>query len=164
MLSHLDRSLSLNTDMVVANSSFTARQVERVYGLGCATVAYPPVDTSFFTPGDRVREEAILTVAALSKFKRVDFLLRVFARVVKTQPQLVYHVVGTGDEADSSVRRKMLRLYDRRSIPVFCGDAKCCVSTGYGQSRCSVETQNLASQCDTVNSGVCEDAKCCVSM
>lgn len=100
-LSHLDRSLSLNTDMVVANSSFTARQVERVYGLGCATVAYPPVDTSFFTPGDRVREEAILTVAALSKFKRLDVLVRVFARVVKTQPQLVYHVVGTGDEADS---------------------------------------------------------------
>ena len=100
-LSHLDRSLSVNSDMVAANSRFTASAVERVYGLHCAAVAYPTVDASFFTPGNGERDEAVITVAALSKFKRVDFLLRVFARVVQSQPQLVYHVVGTGDEAGS---------------------------------------------------------------
>lgn len=98
-LSHLDRSLSVNTDLVAANSRFTASAVERVYGLHCAAVAYPPVDASFFTPGNDERDEAIITVAALSKFKRVDFLLRVFARVLQSHPRLTYHIVGQGDEA-----------------------------------------------------------------
>lgn len=98
LLSRLDRSLVRYSDSIVANSRFTAQEVERIYGIRPAAVAYPPVDTAFFTPEDGVREEAIVTVAALSKFKRVDFLLRVFARVVQSNPRLVYHIVGTGDE------------------------------------------------------------------
>ena len=99
-LAHLDRSLSVNSDLVAANSRFTASAVKWVYGLHFAAVAYPPVDASFFTPGDGERDEAVITVAALSKFKRVDFLLKVYARVLQSYPRLTYHIVGQGDEAE----------------------------------------------------------------
>jgi len=37
-------------------------------------------------------------VARLTKFKRIDFLLDVFRGVLKVHPDLVYHIVGTGEE------------------------------------------------------------------
>ncbi len=99
LLSAVDRYLSRFCDMVAANSLFTASQVESVYGVKPAAVAYPAIDFNVFQMGElREKSWEIITVAKLSRFKRVDFLLRVFARVLRRHPHMVYHIVGQGED------------------------------------------------------------------
>lgn len=101
VLRSIDLQLSRSTDIVFANSRFTRSEVKRVYGLDAAGVAYPGIDESLYNCDNTPREESLVTVASLSRFKRVDFLLRVFSRLLKNHPSFVYHVVGKGDDEDS---------------------------------------------------------------
>jgi len=100
-LSLADIRLSRQSDKIVANSKFTAGMIERVYQRRADAVAYPAIDFKLFHPADRIEKQpALVTVAMLSRFKRVDFLLRVFAQLLQHHPQLVYHIVGRGDEEE----------------------------------------------------------------
>lgn len=101
VLKRIDLGLSRSTDMAFANSRFTASELKRVYGIDAYGIAYPGIDTALFHGDETVREDAVVTVAALTRFKRIDFLIRVFARLLHHHPDLVYHVVGTGVEEDS---------------------------------------------------------------
>jgi len=99
LLARIDIRLSRFSDRIIANSIFTAGTIERVYSRTADAVAYPAIDFRLFHPGDNVEKEAaIVTVAKLSRFKRVDFLLRVFSLVLKRYPRLVYHIVGRGED------------------------------------------------------------------
>ena len=76
--------------------------LEKIYQRKADAVAYPGIDFRQFYPEKSVqREEAIITVAKLSRFKRVDFLLRVFSLLLIHHPHLVYHIVGKGEEEES---------------------------------------------------------------
>ncbi|HDS15622.1 MAG TPA: glycosyltransferase family 1 protein [Proteobacteria bacterium] len=97
-LAHADRRLSKYGDAVVANSRFTAEQVKRVYDLKVAAIANPGVILDDF-PGRRAaRSNLLLTVAHLSGFKRIDFLLQVFAGILERQPHLRLAIVGDGEK------------------------------------------------------------------
>jgi glycosyltransferase involved in cell wall biosynthesis len=61
---------------VIANSAFSARQLERIHGRA-ADVVHPPVRTDYFTPGDTDRRH-FLVVARLIAFKRVDVVVEAF--------------------------------------------------------------------------------------
>ena len=52
---------------------------------------------------------SLLTVGRLTKFKRIDFLLEVFAGVLKVHPDLRFRIVGTGEDEDQ-LRRLAGRL------------------------------------------------------
>ena len=55
---------------------------------------YPPVNTSFFSPDEKVkREDYFLVVSALVPYKRVDLAVRAFGKL-----GLPLKVVGTGPE------------------------------------------------------------------
>jgi glycosyltransferase involved in cell wall biosynthesis len=97
-LSLLDITLARYSDRVVANSRFTASQLERIYGLTTDAIASPGIDFGSFSAEHGRKELSIITVGRLTRFKRVDFLLRVFREVLKIHPGLTYHIVGTGDE------------------------------------------------------------------
>ena len=67
-------------DNFLANSEHVRQRIERCYGRE-AEVIYPPVDTDFFSPGDRPPGDYFLMVSALEPYKRVDLAVESFARL-----------------------------------------------------------------------------------
>lgn len=104
-LAYVDTRLSLYADKIVANSQFTAGMIEKTYKRRPDAVAYPGIDSSEFQAGNPdQKQDSIITVAKLSRFKRVDFLLRVFSQLLKQHPNLKYHIVGQGEEEENLQR------------------------------------------------------------
>jgi glycosyltransferase involved in cell wall biosynthesis len=97
-LSRIDIHLAQQSDAAIANSSYTAGTLEQTYGFPAAVIATPGIDLSAFSDYSGPRWLEIITVARLTKFKRVDFLLEVFAELLKFYPELRYNIVGTGEE------------------------------------------------------------------
>jgi len=101
LLTFADLRLCRQADRIIANSTFTAEAIARIYQRRADAIAYPAIDFRVFhAEGGTERLDALVTVAKLSRFKRVDFLLRVFAKVLQRYPRLVYHIVGRGEEED----------------------------------------------------------------
>jgi len=71
-----DRKMLRQPRRLIANSEFSARELQRVHGR-TADVVHPPVRTHFFTPGAADRR-AFLVVARLVSFKRVDMVIEAF--------------------------------------------------------------------------------------
>jgi glycosyltransferase involved in cell wall biosynthesis len=72
--------------------------VEKVYGVTPDAIACPGIDFSAYQGKIGPKKREIITVARLTKFKRIDFLLEVFRELLKDFPDLAYHIVGTGEE------------------------------------------------------------------
>lgn len=98
LLAMIDIYLCGFSDRIIANSNFTSEAVSSTYGRKADAVAYPAINAHSFNADGRKAAKDIITVARLTKFKRVDFLLRVFSLVVIKNPDIVYHVVGVGEE------------------------------------------------------------------
>lgn len=80
----------------VANSEFVAGRI-RAYYQRAATVIHPPVDVSFFTPGNDAQpngDQFFLLVSRLVPYKRVELAIDAFNRLGR---RLV--IVGDGPEA-----------------------------------------------------------------
>jgi glycosyltransferase involved in cell wall biosynthesis len=71
-----DRKLLRRPQRLIANSAFSARELQRVHGRP-SDVVHPPVRTDFFTP-DGVDRRHFLVVARLVAFKRVDLVVEAF--------------------------------------------------------------------------------------
>ena len=109
ILSAKDVSLARYCDRIIANSRFTGGELEKVYGVTPDAIAYPGIDFPPIPEGKQHKERSIITVARLTKFKRIDFLLEVFKGLLKTSPDLTYHIVGTGEE-EAFLRKLAMRL------------------------------------------------------
>lgn len=105
-----DVASSARVDLFVANSRFVARRLARYYRREAAVLA-PPVDTEFFTPGDRAEAAGstgppeaggayALAVSALAPYKRLEVAIEACARL-----GLPLVVVGDGPE-----RRRLAAL------------------------------------------------------
>lgn len=128
ILALVDISLSRQSDRVIANSRFTALEIERVYGISPDAIAYPGIDYSIPSGARQRKKREIITVARLTKFKRVDFLLKVFCELLKTYPDLTYNIVGTGEEEISL--RSLAKALGLDSSVVFHGAAEGPTLTG----------------------------------
>jgi glycosyltransferase involved in cell wall biosynthesis len=114
LLAAIDVPLARFSDRIIANSRFTATEVERVYQRTADAVACPGIEFPDTLDGELRKERSLITVARLTKFKRIDFLLEVFAEVLKSFPELTYHIVGTGeDEAPLRERAQGLGIASR---------------------------------------------------
>lgn len=71
-----DRRLMRRPRRVIANSAFSARELQRVHGRA-ADIVHPPVRTDFFTPSAGHRRH-LLVVARLVSFKRVELVTEAF--------------------------------------------------------------------------------------
>jgi glycosyltransferase involved in cell wall biosynthesis len=85
-----DRSLMRRPGRLIANSEFSARELERVHGRP-SEVIHPPVRTHFFTPSTTTDRRAFLMVTRLVSFKRVELVVEAFRSL---EEQLV--VAGDG--------------------------------------------------------------------
>jgi glycosyltransferase involved in cell wall biosynthesis len=97
-LLHRMRAWDLGTangvDHFVANSSFVARRIQKVYRRD-ATVIHPPVDVDAFTPGGP-RGAHYVTASRFVPYKRVDLIVEAFAAM----PDRELVVIGDGPEAE----------------------------------------------------------------
>ncbi len=110
LLARIDRTLAQYSDAIVANSQFTAGACRDIYGIEPVGVAYPAVDHAVFHPDPAVtKQPQLVTAAHLSRFKNIDFLLKVFARTQQAHPDLSFVVVGRG-EAREELRQLALDL------------------------------------------------------
>jgi glycosyltransferase involved in cell wall biosynthesis len=73
-LRRVDRSWAEHVDLFIANSRHVAGHIRSVYGREAAVV-YPPVDTSYWTPGGH-RDDYFLIAGRLVAYKRVDVAIR----------------------------------------------------------------------------------------
>jgi glycosyltransferase involved in cell wall biosynthesis len=91
-LRRVDQRNTARATSVLANSSFTAGNVARVYGRQ-AHVSYHGVDTTRFAPADASRSRrrpVVLSVGSLTPLKGFDFLVSALARCpAATRPSLV---------------------------------------------------------------------------
>ncbi|BCS33698.1 glycosyl transferase family 1 [Luteitalea sp. TBR-22] len=87
-----DQRTSGRPDRYVAISQYVARRIRRYYNRRSAVV-YPPVDTTYFTPGESRREGYALVVSALVPYKRVDV-----AVAACRQLGVPLRIVGQGPE------------------------------------------------------------------
>ncbi|MEW5939143.1 MAG: glycosyltransferase family 4 protein [Chloroflexota bacterium] len=88
-----DVAASNRPDVLIANSRFIARRVEKIYRRP-SRVLYPPVDTDKFTPG-AAREDFYLAASRLVPYKRFDLILEAFAAM----PDKRLIVIGDGPDA-----------------------------------------------------------------
>ncbi len=79
-------------DVFIANSSYIATRVKKVYGRQ-ARVIHPPVDLDSFVPGGR-RGDAYLIASRFVPYKRVDLVATAFAQM----PERDLLIVGDGSE------------------------------------------------------------------
>lgn len=87
-----DLRSAVGVDSFVANSSYVARQVTRLYKQPCH-VLHPPVDLDRF-PLELEKEDYYVTASRLVPYKRVDLIVKAFARM----PHRKLVVIGDGPE------------------------------------------------------------------
>lgn len=80
-------------DVMIANSHFIARRIQKVYGR-TAEVVYPPVTLSTRTPSPRSTH--FLAASRLVPYKKIEAVVRAFAEM----PDLELIVAGCGPEAE----------------------------------------------------------------
>ncbi len=113
---HRFKSIVLrNANMVIANSNFTRKVLNCSMNVESSkiVVVNPPVDTAKFKPGigcDDVimkyrlnGKKVILTVGRLSdkeKYKGQDAVIKALPRVSKRIPDVIYLIVGRGDDME----------------------------------------------------------------
>ncbi len=87
-----DRHTADRVDLFLANSSYIAERVSRIYGRE-SEVLPPPVDTERFLELSREPDDWYLVVSALVPYKRVDHTIRACHRLRRK-----LKLVGTGPE------------------------------------------------------------------
>jgi glycosyltransferase involved in cell wall biosynthesis len=92
-LARWDRDIAHRVDRFVANSRFVAGRIARYYNRS-ASVLHPPVDTAFFTPGDRPVQDYFLIVSALVPYKHIERALEAAGRL-----RVPLRVAGVGSDA-----------------------------------------------------------------
>jgi glycosyltransferase involved in cell wall biosynthesis len=92
----LDRELVGYADRILVNSQYTAGLVKRIYHRP-ATVVYPGVDTTKFKPSQQ-KEEFFFTISRLTKFKKVDLIIKALASLKQEGNGPCLIVGGDGEE------------------------------------------------------------------
>lgn len=88
-----DAAAGNRPDVLIANSKFIARRIQKTYRRE-ARVIYPPVDSTYFTPAGE-REDFYLTASRLVPYKRVDLIAQAF----QSMPDKKLVIIGAGSEA-----------------------------------------------------------------
>lgn len=93
-LRNWDVRSAAGVDVFVANSSYIARRIRKVYRRN-ATVVFPPVDIDRFEMSTAPRQDYVV-VSRLVPYKRIDLVVEAFRRM----PERVLHVAGDGPERE----------------------------------------------------------------
>ena len=116
LLRQYDRRTTDRVDLFVANSSYVAERVRRLYGRE-ALVLPPPVDVERFQAARREPGEGYLVVSALVPYKRVDHAIRACASLGRKLT-----IVGRGPE-EARLRLLAAQLGGEVEFTGFASDA-----------------------------------------
>lgn len=95
-----DQRTPNGVDHFIANSSFNAKQIKKLYRRE-SMVIHPPVDTDFFVPDNKVdKKNFYLIVSRLVPYKRVDLIIETF----NSMPDRELVVIGNGSELNKLVK------------------------------------------------------------
>lgn len=96
LLSRYDKALAKTPNKIFANSIFTQKNIKKIYERD-SVVIYPGVDPDKFkTIEFNKKEDYILTVGRLTKFKRVDILIKALNQL--RNKQIILKIIGDGEE------------------------------------------------------------------
>lgn len=124
VLKKLDYLGVVNSDIVLANSHFTAKRIRAIYGVE-ARVCYPPVDTESFTLLDEetVKERRadlgsplLLSTGRIVAVKRWEWLLEIMSHVVKDFPSAMLAITGDVSKENANYIMKLLMLARKLKI------------------------------------------------
>lgn len=115
---------------IITNSRFSQKEfLDYGFSPERCPIILPAVDPDIFTPGEpleNLREKwglygkkTLLTVARISARKGHDLVLRALPRIMKIHPDVIYLIVGKGDD-----RSRLEKLADELGIKdkvAFCG-------------------------------------------
>jgi len=90
-----DARSSLGVDHFIANSSFVAERIKKLYRRE-ASVVHAPADTDFFTPIGEEPDDYYIALSRMVPYKRTDLLVEAFSKM----PDRKLKVVGDGPEMD----------------------------------------------------------------
>jgi len=97
ILKIIDVSLEKQNDFVFSNSNYSGLDYEKNYHKKIDAVIYPPSYIKS-VPLSKNKQAYIFTISRLSKFKNVDVLIEVFARISKKFPSYSLIIAGDGEE------------------------------------------------------------------
>lgn len=126
VLEGIDRVGIKNSEMILANSLFTARRIMEVYGLK-STVCYPPVNTEMFKPLNDEFIHEVYTRFALSRplvfsagrivpIKKYEWLIKAMKYVVGNIPSTTLAISGDIDQSNTSYVHKLIKLAESLNI------------------------------------------------
>ncbi len=128
-----DIKTASRVDFFIANSENVRNRIKKYYNRE-AEVIYPPVDTDFFTPDEKLkREDFYLMVGALVEYKNPDFVVKIFSEKLKDKkliitgngPMLDYinKIKGENVSVYQDVKDEEIRDYYRRARAfIFAGE------------------------------------------
>ncbi len=95
-----DASSANRPDILIANSEFIARRIQKIYRRP-SQVIYPPVDTDYFCPEDLAafqqghqRDDFYFTASRFVPYKRIDLIVEAF----RAMPDKKLIIIGDGPE------------------------------------------------------------------
>lgn len=110
-----DKKIIKNTDLILANSKYTAGLVKRIYNKNAKT-CYPGIDVIKFSDKGNAKESLncenlILTIGFLRLVKNFDAAIKAMYHVVKTHRKTKLVIVGSGPE-----RYRLLKLIKKLNL------------------------------------------------
>jgi glycosyltransferase involved in cell wall biosynthesis len=121
-----DKATTNRVDLFLANSSYVAERVRRIYGRD-AVVLPPPVDVARYAEAERIPGEGYLVVSALVPYKRVGHAIRACAKLGRSLT-----IVGRGPE-EARLRALAVELGADVTFTGFADDAL--LAGYYGHAR-----------------------------
>ncbi len=109
IMKQVDKYIVNFADKVLTNSFFSSNNIKRIYNRD-SIVVYPGVDISKFKPVEK-KENYIFSIGRLTKFKRMDLLLKSMVRLKDKNIHL--YIGGDGEEKNNLVSMsKELGIFD----------------------------------------------------
>ena len=98
----VDQNLAKIPNYILANSYYAKELIKKVYKRD-SIVVYPGIDKKRFYPIPfSKKEDYILTVSRLSKFKNIDILIKAYSKLINSRFRL--KIVGNGEELNNLMK------------------------------------------------------------
>ncbi len=104
LLKIIDRNLEKESNAVICNSRFTMEAYKKAYHKTPGAIVYPPSLIKAITPL-RNKENYLLAVCRVTKFKNVDLLIDAFKTIAADFPDYKLLIAGDGEEKENLEKR-----------------------------------------------------------
>ncbi len=152
-----------SSDLIIANSNFTAMINRRIWNIPVNGIAYLGIDPEFQEQIDKIKgtkkqKGKILFVGRLAKSKRVDRIIKAIAELKKCRKSYELIIAGDGPESAKlqqlaqklQVNAKFLGRVSHREVYKLYREAEIFISLNDGESFGITFVESLLSNCKIV--------------